>query len=46
LETRVRGEGRNGFHREAELSQIEALERKVAELERFCGKLALENERS
>jgi transposase len=29
---------------EKQLSQTEALERKVAELERFCGKLALENE--
>ncbi len=29
---------------EKQLSQIETLERKVAELERFCGKLALENE--
>jgi transposase len=27
-----------------QLSEREALERKVAELERFCGKLALENE--
>jgi transposase-like protein len=29
---------------EKQLSQSEALERKIAELERFCGKLALENE--
>ena len=29
---------------EKQLSQTEALEREVAELERFCGKLALENE--
>jgi transposase len=29
---------------EKQPSQTEALERKVAELERFCGKLALENE--
>jgi transposase-like protein len=29
---------------EKQLSQIETLERKVAELERFGGKLALENE--
>ena len=29
---------------EKQLLQIEALERKVAELERFCAKLALENE--
>jgi len=29
---------------EKQLSQTEALERKVAEMERFCGKLALENE--
>jgi len=29
---------------EKRLSQTEALERKIAELERFCGKLALENE--
>jgi transposase len=27
-----------------QLSESDALERKVAELERFCGKLALENE--
>ena len=27
-----------------QLSESEALQRKVAELERFCGKLALENE--
>lgn len=27
-----------------QLSQTEALEKKIAELERFCGKLALENE--
>jgi transposase len=27
-----------------QLSQTEALEQKIAELERFCGKLALENE--
>jgi transposase len=31
---------------EKQLSESEALERKIAELERFCGKLALENERS
>jgi transposase len=35
--------GENAFT-EKQLSQTEALERKVAELERFCGKLALENE--
>jgi transposase len=29
---------------EKQLSQTEALEREVAELERFCGTLALENE--
>jgi transposase len=29
---------------EKQLSESEALERKIAELERFCGKLALENE--
>jgi transposase len=29
---------------EKQLSQSQALERKIAELERFCGKLALENE--
>jgi transposase len=29
---------------EKQLSQTEALEKKVSELERFCGKLALENE--
>lgn len=29
---------------EKQLSEGEALEQKVAELERFCGKLALENE--
>jgi transposase len=29
---------------EKQLSRTEALERKIAELERFCGKLALENE--
>jgi transposase len=29
---------------EKQLSQTEALQREVAELERFCGKLALENE--
>jgi transposase len=29
---------------ERRLSESEALEKKVAELERFCGKLALENE--
>jgi transposase len=29
---------------EKQLSQTEALERRIAELERFCGKLALENE--
>jgi transposase len=29
---------------EKQLSQTESLEQKVAELERFCGKLALENE--
>lgn len=29
---------------ENQLSEGEALEQKVAELERFCGKLALENE--
>ena len=35
--------GENAFT-EKQLSQTEALKRKVAELERFCGKLALENE--
>jgi transposase-like protein len=29
---------------EKQLSQTEALEKQVSELERFCGKLALENE--
>jgi transposase len=29
---------------EKQLSESEALEAKIAELERFCGKLALENE--
>jgi transposase-like protein len=29
---------------EKQLSQTEALERRIAELERFCGQLALENE--
>jgi hypothetical protein len=43
LEARVRGPWRSGIHRKR-LSESEALEKKVAELERFCGKLALENE--
>lgn len=42
----VRGKGRRGLHREeaALLSRGGSVEARVAELERFCGKLALENE--
>ncbi len=36
--------GEEAFTTGKQLSESEALERKVAELERFCGKLALENE--
>ncbi len=36
--------GEAAFTEKRRLSQVEASERKVAELERFCGKLAPENE--
>jgi transposase len=41
-EYEARGEA--AFAEKRRLSQVEASERKVAELERFCGKLALGNE--
>ena len=36
--------GEEAAFTEKQLSQTEALQKKIAELERFCGKLALENE--
>jgi transposase len=36
--------GEEAAFTEKQLSQTEALEKKIAELERFCGKLSLENE--
>jgi transposase len=36
--------GEEAAFAEKQLSQTEALQKKIAELERFCGKLALENE--
>ncbi len=39
----ARGEEAASFTQE-QLSQTETLEKRIAELERFCGKLALENE--
>ena len=44
MEARIRIPWGGCLHRKAALSQTEALERKVAELKRFCSKLALENE--
>jgi hypothetical protein len=43
MEKRVRRSRRSSLHRKATFSN-EALQARIAELERFCGKLALENE--
>jgi hypothetical protein len=43
MKTRVRGEG-EAASTDKLFSQTVALEQKIAEVERFCGKLALENE--